>query len=112
MTVAAFELERGFPILIGAGVLHLLNEEAQKGAGTRIGVRLLYAGLAIATNKDIACVKTEDNIEEADGGKRIYPLLPIHATAKLTKKCRLCLVSWLPGIGKKILIPFLIMLLT
>jgi hypothetical protein len=90
----------------------LLDDKAQEGAGTRIGVRLLYAGLAIATNKDIACVKTEDNIEEANGGKRKYPLLPIHATAKLTKKCRLCLVSWLPGIGKKILIPFMIMLVT
>jgi hypothetical protein len=57
-------------------------------------------------------VKTEDNIEEANGGERIYPLLPIHATAKLTKKCRLCLVSWLPGTGNKILIPFMITRLT
>ena len=69
MTVAAFELERGFPVLIGAIVLHLLDEETQEGAGTRVGVFLFYSGPSIAATKNIACVKTEDNIEEANGGE-------------------------------------------
>ena len=69
MTMAAFELERGFPVLIGAVVLHLLDEQTQEGAGTRVGVFLFYTGPAVAATKNIACVKTEDNIEEADGGE-------------------------------------------
>jgi hypothetical protein len=69
MAVAAFELERGFTVLIGAGVLHLLDEEAQEGAGARVGVCFFYTGLAMAADKNIASVKTEDNIEEADGGE-------------------------------------------
>jgi len=69
MTVAAFELERGFPIRIGAVVLYLLDEEVQEGAGACVGVCFFYTGPAIAAAKNIACVKTEDNIEEANGGE-------------------------------------------